>query len=218
MAKTKDKISFKKLEANISKGQLANPSQSSVEPPDDRDTPRLPGMPSSRGQTASSIRPMPHAQTAADHLHRLHTSGATDNTPEPYVARLARTPENLPAVISTELMINDPNLPKWHMVKNLPGYMSSAIRAAGRQMFSKFTRTPIDNIQVVSTLSNTAEQLLTVSRWLKENGRFDRGMVARLHDMMPGYEADIRVWHAAGYTFIAVSDMHGHYIYCWPTD
>lgn len=216
MAKPTDKITFKQLQTSISKGQVANPESNDVDDDNPHNHARLPGIPATRGQTAASLRPMPHADVAARYMERIHTHGVPDNTPVPYQPQLARTPENLPAVFSTEMIIDDPDLPKWHMVSNLPGYISASIRAVGQQMFSKFTRTPIDKIQVVSTLSNTPQQLLKVSKWLRDHGRFDRQITGELQGMLPGYQSDIRVYHAAGYTFIAVSDFTGHYIYCWP--
>jgi hypothetical protein len=131
------------------------------------------------------------------------------------------TADNLPAVLQRGLMRGDEVQPEWHQVKNLPGYMSKPIRALGRQLFSMFTRTPIDTINVLADLSgqgpNEHQELNAVSARLRDRGRRLRQAEVSMRDLMPDYDAQISMFEADGYTFMLVKDFAGRYIYSWPS-
>lgn len=131
------------------------------------------------------------------------------------------TPENLPAVLQRGLMRGDEVEPEWHMVENLPGYLSKPIRAMGRQLFSMFTRTPIEKINVLADLGgqgpNEHQELNAVSARLRDQGRRLRQAEVSMRDIMPDYNAQISVFEADGYTFMMVKDFAGRYIYSWPS-
>lgn len=131
------------------------------------------------------------------------------------------TPTTLPAVINKQIAIHGEVVPEWHMVKHLPGYLSSAIRSIGRAVFAPFTRTPIEDIQVIATLGgqgpNEARELNAVSDFLRKNATRDREAEIIFHDKIPDYGADIKVFKTSNITFMLVKDFAGHYIYAWPT-
>jgi hypothetical protein len=132
------------------------------------------------------------------------------------------TPENLPAVIkhSMELSTGSNVDVDWHMVKHLPGYMSSAIRAMGRQVFAPFTNTAIEDIQVVANLQdsgpNSDEEVDAISKYVSANGQANSAAELYFREAIPGYSAQIVSYDADGYTFVLVKDFAGKYIYSWP--
>lgn len=132
------------------------------------------------------------------------------------------TPDTLPAVINKEILAGYDVEPEWHMVKNLPGYLSTPIRALGRQIFNVFTTTPIEDINVVANLMgqgpNETIELNAVSSFIKKNGTRNTDAEIEIEALMPGYGADVSVFDAKGYTFMLVEDFAGRYIYSWPTD
>jgi hypothetical protein len=122
--------------------------------------------------------------------------------------------ENLPAVINTAVSTSGMHIePKWHQIKHLPGYLADGIRAMGRAVFAPVTDTPIEDIQVLSTLSNDDVEVKAMATWLKRNGVRDDAMEMKFHEILPGYGADVQVWSAEGFKFIVVRDPMGHYIY-----
>lgn len=130
-------------------------------------------------------------------------------------------PETLPAIINKEISTQFKGIePEWHMVKHLPGYLSSAIRAMGRQVFKPFTKTPIEKIQVLADLSgsgpNTELELNAAASWLKQYAVRDQEAELEFHDLIPGYKADVRIFNSSGFTFMLVKDEYGRYIYAWP--
>ena len=139
--------------------------------------------------------------------------------PEP----IPPTPENLPAVIQTAIARTDAEEPgrpvfnpEWNMVRNLPGYMAAPIRALGRMIFSQFTDTPIDQINVMATPINTDREVNMMAHWIRRYGIRDDEAEIDFSNIMPGYTADIQLWNSEGYTFLLVKDQMGNYIYSWP--
>lgn len=139
--------------------------------------------------------------------------------PEP----IPPTPQNLPAVIQTAMARTDAEEPgrpvfnpEWNMVKNLPGYMANPIRALGRMIFSQFTDTPIDQINVMATPINTDREVNMMAHWIRRYGIRDDEAEIDFSNIMPGYTADIQLWNSEGYTFLLVKDQMGNYIYSWP--
>lgn len=131
------------------------------------------------------------------------------------------TPENLPAVINKQIAQTENIEPEWHMVKHLPGYLKQGIRAVGRQVFGTFTSTPLENIQVIANLGgsgpNPEHELDAVINWLHSNGKVDSAAQLHFERSIPNYGADVLVFKAKGYTFLAVKDFAGQYIYSWPS-
>ena len=222
--KTKNKSDLKlDFEIPTSKGELSRERKSSAVSNTD-----LPGRKASANRTRNLRINTTNNPEAMRAWAQLASSGLEDEISDEEAARragrdldteghLPRTPENLPAVISTAIARTDMNFePEWHMVKHLPGYMSSAIRAVGRAVFRPITDTPIEEIQVISTLSNSETEVKAMAAWLKRHGVKDDEMAMRFHDLLPGYGADIQVWNAEGYTFCVVRDPMGYYIYGWP--
>lgn len=130
------------------------------------------------------------------------------------------TPTDLPKVISTALKAAGKEDPKWHMVRNLPGYMSQGIRAIGRQVFSPFTTTRIEDIQVVANIGggpNTKKEINAVASFLVKFGTKINDASMEFQERIPGYRAEMKVYTFANYTFLIVKDHAGEYIYSWPS-
>lgn len=169
---------------------------------------------------------------AATHLADLMLSDLTDEVSDEDAAGMAgveygqpevpRTPENLPAVINKQLSTKRGVEVEWSMVKHLPGYLQQPIRSLGRHVFKAFTSTPIEKIQVLAHLNdaggpNDEVELKAVASFLKRHGIKDTRATLNFEKIMPGYDAEVAVYHAEGYTFMVVEDFAGHYIYAWPS-
>lgn len=236
--KTKTKTAVKtdadtdlKLDLGLSKGELAPagdtapttdaPGAGPVAPP---------GKKAGRARTRASVKPIddPRAGRWLSDLS-MRDLGLDDEIDDDEAARRAgastdgavpepRTPENLPAVISTAVARSEdvPFEPQWHMVRHLPGYMQRAIRAMGRQIFGPFTETPLEDIQVLSTLSNDDTEVKMMAAWIRKNGVRDDQAEMDFAATMPGYAAQTQIWSTQGYQFMIVKDFAGYYIYGWP--
>ena len=211
MARTPTKSpTFQEFKDNLSKGQVAKSSDKKSS---------LPGRVASAHDTRTTHVHGDIGARGMDYLSNLAASGIEDevNVEVPGYEPVPPTPENLPAIINKQVGMHGVH-PKWHMVKHLPGYMQSAIRGLGRQIFKNFTSTPIEDIQVLSTLTNHDAELAAVGTWVKKNGhRYDQ-MAMQFERLFPGYNAEIHVWAAVGYVFVVVQDDFGKYIYSWPED
>ena len=131
-------------------------------------------------------------------------------------------PANVPAVISRAIMADDPNAvdPEFHQVKNLPGYMSRAIRAMGRETFRQYTDLPLEDVSVIAHMGgqgpNSERELTTVAQWLKHNAKkIDRAEMD-YGQTIPGYTARTAMYSTHGMRFLVVQDFAGGYIYAWP--
>lgn len=128
-----------------------------------------------------------------------------------------RTPENLPAVVSKALATSGERVyPKWHMVRHLPGYMREAIRAGGRAVFRQFTDTPLEDIQMITTILNPEREIQALANWIKHNGVCDDDPELDFDQVFPGYKVRPQLWNVEGYSFLLVQDHAGKYIYGWP--
>lgn len=127
----------------------------------------------------------------------------------------------LPVVINTSLRAVGEQEPEFHMVKNLPGYMVSGIRAVGRKVFEPFTKTKIEDIQVIANLNNSGPnsslEINSVAAFLKKYGTRNSKYEISFFDKIPGYEADALIYTYANFTFLLVKDHAGDYIYAWPS-
>jgi len=137
---------------------------------------------------------------------------ADEGIPEP------RTPEMLPAVISRAVAETGDGLvhPQWHMVRNLPGYLREPIRALGRPLFSQFTDTPLEDIQILTTILNPDRELQALAGWIRRNGIMDDDPEIDFDRVFPGYKVKPQIWNVEGYTFLLMEDFAGRYIYGWP--
>lgn len=205
------------LEMPTSKGQLSKV---------DSRVQQVPGTVASASDTAKSIAA--HSKGAMSNpaiskfMQRVLASKMKDKVVDdddldnPYTRPEPRTPDNLPAVISKAVAQTDGRFNvKWHQVKNLPGYFQSAIRAMGRAVFEPVTKTRIENIYVISSLSNTETELRMLGSWIAKHGHKNDSMEMKFHDLLPGYNAKVDVYAAYGYTFAVVEDQFGRYIYGW---
>jgi hypothetical protein len=128
-----------------------------------------------------------------------------------------RTSDNLPAMISMELERTDGAFePTWHQVKHLPGYLQSAIRGTARQVFDRFTTTPIEDIQMMCTMLDPEADVRKMMAWIMNNGHEVDKMTFDFSAQIRGYTADFSVWRAGGYEFGLCKDMGGYYVYGWP--
>lgn len=129
--------------------------------------------------------------------------------------------QNLPAVITRELAAAGKVVPEWHMVKHLPGYLSSGIRAIGRKVFEPFTKTPIENIQVLANVQgqgpNTQTEINSVVNYLLKKGVRSTDAELYFSEKIPNYSASVKIFKAGGHTFFVVKDFAGAYIYSWPS-
>jgi hypothetical protein len=188
-----------------------------VENNDIVDTPptSVPGHVSTSKPTVSE----PMNDLSMSYLRDLANSdyGADDHLDAAYDA-LPDTPpipQTLPAIISHEIAGQDFN-PEWFMVQNLPGYIQNAIRSIGRMVFAPFTRTPIGEIQVISTLTNPEADVRKMMAWIRNNGEVRDQAELKMESIMPGYGAKVQVRQVAGCEFMLVSDHQGFYIYGYP--
>jgi hypothetical protein len=129
-------------------------------------------------------------------------------------------PADVPMVLNNQLRTAGEQMPEWHTINNLPGYMQRAIRGMGRQMFGMMTRTPLEQIMTIANVDgqgpNTDAEMRAVANWLMQNGE-DLGPVRIDHGRaIPGYEPDVHEFTAMGLRFHVVRDQMGQYIYAYP--
>lgn len=184
----------------------------------------LPGQQATAQQTRTSVRNSFSGQ-ASGHFSGLSSSDLRDDVPTNYAENNAtisggedrRTPENLPAIISTAIALTeDMIIPQWHKVCNLPAFCVQQVRSLGRQIFKEYTDIPVDDIQTCTTLTNDVREVQAMMGWIKKNGVRNDEMKYDFNDIMPGYHADVQSWDAEGYSFLLVRDHSGHYVYGWP--
>ena len=182
----------------------------------------------SKGQTDDAMKDVQLDRQSILYFMNMDLSGLTDEIPEPStdvsVPQYDVTkpkPANLPAIMGNALKVAGMQNPDWHMVKNLPGYMSAGIRAIGRQVFAPFTSTKIEDIQVIASLGgrgpNTTAEINAVANFLVKFGTKSTDASMEFSERIPGYKAEMKVYTFANYTFLLVQDHAGNYIYAWPS-
>jgi hypothetical protein len=149
----------------------------------------------------------------------LNTPGVDDPEDTTDVSIEVVTPTDVPVIISQAMTRAGEVVPEWHMVKNLPGYMSQAIRKLGKAVFSQYTRTPIEQVQVLANLQgngpNDKREMNAIAKWAVENGtKVTMGDID--FSVMPGYKADVAVYNVEGTQLMIVKDDFGQYVYAWP--
>jgi hypothetical protein len=144
------------------------------------------------------------------------TRTPSDNELEPKPV----TPTTLPAIINKQLRANYDDLsPTWHAVKNLPGYLMKPIRTLGKLVFHPLTKTKLDNINVIANVGggpNDEAELNSVAGFLIKKGESLPNAKILFKEILPEYEADIKMINYDNITFLIVSDQFGKYIYSWP--
>lgn len=127
---------------------------------------------------------------------------------------------NLPAVAGARLQAAGVQEPDFHKVANLPGNMNRAIRTLGRALFRSLTRTPTDDVHMVGNLNgqgpNTRQEVNAVAGWVRDTGERVTDGEIDFDTTIPGYQADIQQWTAAGIRWLLVRDEFGDYVYSWP--
>lgn len=107
--------------------------------------------------------------------------------------------------------------PRWTCIKSTPGYFRDGIRQLGRQIFALYTEIPIEDIRVMSTLIQPEQDVGRMLEWIVVNGVRDLKAELDFEASLPGYCAEMQIWSAQGFQFMAVKDFAGYYIYAWPT-
>ena len=148
---------------------------------------------------------------SAEKLAAIEATGAQDTIPDAEAAGQAgggipdnvgarETPKKLPDVVKTDIATKADVELEWHQVKHLPGYLRSSIRAFGRQIFRAFTKTPIEEIQVLASLGgrepNSMREIDAAAGWLQKNGVKDTHAVMDFERSIPDYKAELVVYRA----------------------
>lgn len=155
------------------------------------------------------------------HGQRQHydVAGAEPEPEQPTTA--VAVIQTLPDVVNKEIAKQFPVEPEWHQVKHLPGYLAAAIRAMGRQVFGTFTKTKIEDIQVVAAVGgggpNSEAEMNAVAKWLRDNGERDTDGEMNFQRSIPDYGADFEIYTYDKFTFMIVQDDYGNYVYSWPS-
>lgn len=144
----------------------------------------------------------------------IRNAGIEPKTKENLPAKI----ENLPKILSNELeeIGSSMVVPKWTMVKDLPGYMKGAIRAFGREVMKVLAPgTPLEKIYVISTIGklNSERELNAVANFLKNHGIEDKTKSGKIIELLPDYNPLVKVYKALGYNWLVVQDFAGKYIY-----
>ena len=171
-------------------------------------------------QTAARhLANLPHADDEISDAEAMRHAGADDDGDDTVgITPVPPTTENLPAVIHHEVALTGGRIdPEWHQVKHLPGYLQSGIRALARQVFRQFTDTPIEDIQILTSVANLNPErdVVGMMDWIRRNGAKDDSATLDFERFMPGYSADASLWRTKDYSFLLVRDFGGYYIYGW---
>lgn len=208
----------------VSKGELSTAAGSSkVSGKSQNPTPKL--KVGSAADTRSKTAKITPTDAMRDMMSRINVpidDIGSDEPTQDVVPHEPITPENLPAVITKEISITDPNTvtPTWHTVANLPGNMSRGILTLGKALFSSFTKTPTKDIVMIGNVGgqgpNSTREIRSVSKWVVDNGRAVDDASIDFDQTIPGYEAQTKHYTAGGVRFMLVKDQFGEYIYAWP--
>lgn len=131
-------------------------------------------------------------------------------------------PNTLPQEIRQDLRTHGDVTARFHSVENLPGYLDDAIRMMGQKVFASLTATPIEEINVLANLGdqgpNEQRELNAVAGMVDTYGERRGDYEMKFDRILPGYEADIRVYEYKDQIFCLVKDFAGSYIYSWPAE
>lgn len=145
-----------------------------------------------------------------------------DDEEEEGVGVTIEEPNTLPQEIRRDLRTHGDVTARFHSVENLPGYLDDAIRMMGQKVFASLTATPINEINVLANLGNQGpneqRELNAVAGMVDTYGQRRGDYEMRFDRILPGYEADIRVYEYKDQIFCLVKDFAGSYIYSWPAE
>lgn len=145
-----------------------------------------------------------------------------DEEEEEGVGVTIEEPNTLPQEIRRDLRTHGDVTARFHSVENLPGYLDDAIRMMGQKVFASLTATPIDEINVLANLGdqgpNEQRELNAVAGMVDTYGERRGDYEMKFDRILPGYEADIRVYEYKDQIFCLVKDFAGSYIYSWPAE
>ena len=195
-----------------------------------REEPQAPVDPRRKVNQANTLKATSNIQFTPDMAAMLSNMKQIDfddededeGYPEPTNTTDIVTTTNLPAVANTALRAAGIQNPDWHQVANLPGNMGRSIRMLGKHLFGSFTRTSTADIYVVANLGgtgpNSTQEVNAVAGWLRNEGKDLGPGEIDFSKIMPGYNADIHQYSAAGIRWFLVRDDFGQYIYSWPEE
>ena len=121
------------------------------------------------------------------------------------------------------------DIPRWLRLSQLPGFMWAAIRAMGESVFSPFTSTRLDRIEVIAHLSgggfhtgfHSRAVIDATAARLRQGSDPSRILEYSSEQMaaFPGglYQARAVQFEAPDYAYLMVQDPMGSYIYRWPS-
>jgi hypothetical protein len=180
------------------------------------------GLVASKNVTSQKVSNIVPSQKATTALSSLMANSLNNDQDDSEVPEPPTKPTNLPAVLSRGMMASGMVSPEWHTIQNLPGYMQQPIRQLGKSVFSMYTSTPIEKIQLIANLGgqgpNTNREINAVANWVMDQGKQITTGNINFDNIMPGYEADIKVFDMNnGAQILVVKDEYGRYLYAWPS-
>jgi hypothetical protein len=180
----------------------------------------------SKQGTQNKLKGMKPSNAMRDLMNRINPDagsgeGELEQTPDEMSNQMTiRSASDVPSVISNSMKAAGMQTPEWHHINNLPGFRDRNVRGMGRQVFSMFTSTPIEQIQTMANVEgqgpNTDAEMRAVGAWLRDNAE-DLGNIDVNHGMaIPGYKPDVKEYRLNGIRFHVVRDPMGQYIYAYP--
>ena len=161
-------------------------------------------------------------QISLEEFNAYRGTTEDDEEEEEGVGVTIEEPNTLPQEIRQDLRTHGDVTARFHSVENLPGYLDDAIRMMGQKVFASLTATPIDEINVLANLGNQGpneqRELNAVAGMVDTYGQRRGDYEMRFDRILPGYEADIRVYEYKDQIFCLVKDFAGSYIYSWPAE
>lgn len=220
-------------DANLPAGPNDQPRQPRR---DDNEPARAPDLNRATGdETRRSFRGGDFNPQMRDMLNRLDRLDQPGDISDEEARRLAGldndqgeprpvNPENLPAItgqevarISNEIAAAGTVHPKWHSIRNLPGFQNRKVRGMGQDLFSMFTTTEHHNILTISTRANSEREVKAVLAWLQKNAESLPEVDIDYSGYNIGdYRPKVREFRTENTRFHVVQDPEGWYIYAYP--
>ena len=212
-----------KADQPLTKADDKEKDQSSDEPESDRDLRKKVDQRTTQ-RASAGITPTDRMRDLISRMRDIDAEPDDPGYPEPEppedLPSTRVNTENLPAVAGARLQAAGVQEPDFHKVSNLPGNMNRAIRTLGRALFRSLTRTPTDDVHMVGNLNgqgpNTRQEVNAVAGWVRDTGERVTDGDIDFDTTIPGYQADIQQWTAAGIRWLLVRDEFGDYVYSWP--
>ena len=190
-------------------------------PQDDSSSMNLPT--GSRADAQNAMRNMVTTDAMRRSMNLINYAAGDDepaNPVQPENELVVRTARDVPAVISNAMRATGFVSPTWYLVRDLPGMNSRNIRAMGRDVFSLFTSTPVEDIKTIANLGgqgpSTDREMRAVASWIYHNAEDLGEKRVDFSHVIPGYRPMVKEYRANGVRFQVVVDDHGQYIYAYP--